>query len=113
MSSKVAQGQSFRLVFQGRLTVDRAAELKKAFQDALSGGAAIDVDLSKATEVDITFLQLLYAAGRAAIQKGQPFTLPAVHPSAVAKALKAAGLCAHVGLCLHSDQQCLWTGGAA
>jgi anti-anti-sigma regulatory factor len=112
MSAKVDQGKSFRLVFKGRLTVDRAGELKKAFQDALATGRAIDVDFSQASEVDITFLQLLYAAGRAAIQKGQSFALPTVHPPAVAKALRAAGLCAHVGLCLHTDQQCLWTGGA-
>jgi anti-anti-sigma regulatory factor len=111
MSAKVKKERSFRLSLKGRLTVDRAAELKKAFQDALSTGEAVDVDLSEATEVDITFLQLLHAAGKAAIQKGQAFVLPTTHLPAAAKALKAAGLCAHAGLCQYTDEPCLWTGG--
>jgi anti-sigma B factor antagonist len=113
MAVKVKGGSSFRLVFNGRLTVERAAELKQSFQDALSRYPAIDVDLSGASAVDITFLQLLHAAGKAALKADKILNLPAVHPPAMAKALKAAGLCRHVGLCAHTAEQCLWMGGDA
>ncbi len=113
MPAKTRNETSFRLVFNGRLTVDRAAELKKTFQDALSRYGALEIDLSGASEVDITFLQLLHAAGTAALKADKVMRLPAVHPPAVAKALKAAGLCKHVGLCAHTAEQCLWMGGDA
>jgi anti-sigma B factor antagonist len=113
MAPKVSSGSSFRLVFNGRLTVERAAELKESFRNALSRSSSIDVDASGASEVDITFLQLLYAAGKAALAAGKSFNLPPVHPPAMAKALRAAGLCRHVGLCAQTEEQCLWMGGDA
>jgi anti-anti-sigma regulatory factor len=102
-----------RLAFEGRLTVERADELKKAFSAAVKKAGPIEVDLSGATEIDITFFQLLFAAHRAALASGQTLSLPADHPPAVQKALREAGLCAHAGLCANTPEQCLWTGGDA
>ncbi len=111
MASKVSGGSSFKLVFNGRLTVERAAELKQSFREALSRSSSIDVEMSGASEVDITFLQLLHAAGRAALAAGKSLNLPPIPPPALAKALKAAGLCRHVGLCAQTEEPCLWMGG--
>ena len=93
------------------MTVERAAELKESFREALSSSSTIEVDVSGASEVDITFLQLLYAAGRAALAAGKSLTIPPVPPPAMAMALRAAGLCRHVGLCAQTEEPCLWMGG--
>jgi anti-anti-sigma regulatory factor len=111
--AKNDSASTFRLVFKGRLTVDRAAEMKKAFQDAVARRKPIDVDVSDATEIDITFFQLLFAAHRAALEAGLAFRLPAEHPPVMQTALREAGLCMHAGLCANTPEQCLWTGGGA
>ncbi len=102
---------SFRLSFQGRLTVDRASEIKKQFQDAVGKGDPIEVDVEGATEIDITFFQLLFAAHKAALASGRRFTLSPDHPPIMKRALAEAGLCMHAGLCASTAEQCLWTGG--
>ena len=103
----------FHLSFQGRLTVDRAFEMKKMFQDAIARGSPIEVDVDGASEIDITFFQLLFAADRAARAAGLPLTLSPRHPPVMRKALAEAGLCTHAGLCASTTEQCLWTGGGA
>lgn len=120
MAKKDSSG-TFHLSFQGRLTVDRASVIKKAFQDALAGGKTqpgpgsrgdpIVVDVNGAVEIDITFFQLLFAAHKAALAAGRKFSLAAEHPPVMRKALGEAGLCTHAGLCANTPVQCLWTGG--
>jgi anti-anti-sigma regulatory factor len=100
------------LSFSGRLTVDRAAELRARFTEALARPESLAVDVAGATEVDITFLQLLYAAHKAARLAGKTLTLSPLHPPAMQKALAQAGLCGHAGLCSDGGQPCLWTGGS-
>ena len=109
--AKMDSPSTFRLIFEGRLTVDRAAEIKKAFQDAVARKESMDIDMSRATEIDITFFQLLFAAHRAAMAAGVALRLPAEHPPVMKKALAEAGLCMHAGLCATTREQCLWMGG--
>jgi anti-anti-sigma regulatory factor len=111
LDEKKKKEKTFRLEFQGRLTVERAAELKKAFQEAAGKSMDVEVDLSGASEIDITFFQLLFAAHSAILKSGHALVLPPDHPPAVQKALRSAGLCQHAGLCANSPEQCLWTGG--
>jgi anti-anti-sigma regulatory factor len=111
MDEKKKKEKTLRLEFQGRLTVERAAELKQVFLDAAGKSVDVEVDLSGASEIDITFFQLLFAAHRAVLRAGHALVLPPEHPPAVQKALRSAGLCAHAGLCANTPEQCLWTGG--
>jgi anti-anti-sigma regulatory factor len=99
------------LSFDGRLTVDRAAELRGRFTAALGGPSPIAVDVRGATEIDITFIQLLFAAHRAAGAAGKQLVLSPDHPPAMLKILREAGLCRHAGLCSDSAEPCRWTGG--
>ncbi len=110
MDEKRKRDKILRLEFQGRLTVDRAAELKEKFSEAVKKSVDVEVDLNGASEIDITFFQLLFAAHRAVLQAGHSLSLPTDHPPAVQKALRSAGLCTHAGLCANTPEQCLWTG---
>lgn len=94
-----------QLSFRGRLTVDKAAELHKTLSEARKTSRRIEVDLRDATELDITFVQLLISAHRAG---GGEVSLNPEYSEAVGKFLRDAGLCPHAGLC--DSQGCDWTG---
>jgi anti-anti-sigma factor len=79
------------LRLQGDVTISSAAELKNLLLAALARGKDIHVDLSCVTEVDVTALQLLWAAEREAKGSGIEFTLAGPMPEDVAAALAAAG----------------------
>jgi anti-anti-sigma regulatory factor len=101
------------LSFDGRLTVERAGELRAAFSDALARSDSLTVDVRGATEIDVTFFQLLFAAHRAARSAGKTLVLSPDHPPAMRAALRQAGLCEHAGLCTDTAEPCLWIGGGA
>jgi anti-anti-sigma regulatory factor len=49
----------------GEFNVTSAAELKKLLLEGLASGKELRLDLEGASEIDVTVLQLLWAAGRA------------------------------------------------
>jgi anti-anti-sigma regulatory factor len=56
-------------------TVTSATELKELLLQALASGTRIDVDLSAVEEIDVTALQLLWAARNQARSSARGFTL--------------------------------------
>jgi len=106
-----ASAEPARIPFDGRLTVDRAVELRKAFENALRRSPLIEVDLRGVTEIDVTFVQLMLEAQHELKAAGGDLTLCPDYPEAVGKVLRDAGLCEHAGLCLGSGKPCAWTGG--
>jgi len=79
------------LHLQGDVNISSAAELKQLLLAALARGKAIQVDLGSVTEVDITALQLLWAAEREAKAAGVEFRFAGQWPEGVAIAVAAAG----------------------
>jgi len=77
--------------FEGDVNISSAAELKQLLLRALAHGKEIHVDLGCVTEVDITALQLLWAAEREAKAAGIDFSLVGQWPEEVATALAVAG----------------------
>jgi anti-sigma B factor antagonist len=55
---------------EGDLTVTSAAELKSVLLEGLASGKDLQLDLERAEEIDITVMQLLWAAGREADRTG-------------------------------------------
>jgi anti-anti-sigma regulatory factor len=55
---------------EGEFTVTSAAELKDRLLECLATGNNLLLDLERAEEIDITLLQLLWAAGREAGRAG-------------------------------------------
>ena len=80
------------LRLEGEATIFMAAELKKALLEAVGSGREVRVNLEGVTEVDLTALQLLWAAEREARAVGGKFSLAGGLPQEVAAALREAGL---------------------
>jgi anti-anti-sigma regulatory factor len=80
------------LRLEGGITIGVAAELKAHLQQALASGKALRVDLQQATELDITALQLLWAAGCEAKESGREFRLAGKLPPEIATAATEAGM---------------------
>jgi anti-anti-sigma regulatory factor len=55
---------------EGEIGTMSAAELKTALIDGLASGKEIRLDLEHAEEIDVTVIQLLWAAGREAERRG-------------------------------------------
>jgi anti-anti-sigma factor len=77
---------------EGAIDIASAAELKALLLQALASGSEVRVLLQDATELDVTAVQLLWAAGREARNAGSVFTLVEPLPEEITKALAEAGL---------------------
>lgn len=58
------------LHFEGDFNMTLAAELKGVLLEGLASGKELRLDLERAGEIDITLLQLLWAAEREAVRAG-------------------------------------------
>jgi anti-anti-sigma regulatory factor len=75
----------------GETNITSAAELKKLLLEALASGRELRVDLESATELEVTALQLLWAAEREARRSGLGFTLAGPVPEEISVAVGDAG----------------------
>jgi anti-anti-sigma regulatory factor len=58
------------LRLEGQATIASAAELKQLLLEWLAAGKDLKLDLEDVEEIDITIMQLLWAAGREAARTG-------------------------------------------
>lgn len=84
---------------EGQLTVPSAEALKSVLLEGLATGGSLALDLERVTEIGITTLQLLWAAGREASRKGTTISIRA--SEAAERAARDAGFGPFPGL----DQQ--------
>jgi anti-anti-sigma regulatory factor len=80
----------WRVRLEGDLTLASAAALKSLLLEWLASGKDLELDLESAEEIDITSLQLLWAAGREAARAGAGIVSRV--SGAVDKAARDAGL---------------------
>ena len=73
------------------VSISAAAELKQLLLRALARGKEIHVDLACLSEIDVTALQILWAAEREAKGAGIGFSFVGQWPEDVAAALAVAG----------------------
>ena len=92
MGVTLEQGEESSVIrLVGAIDINAAAELKKALLDALGAGQRVSVALDLATDLDVTAVQLLWAARRDAGVLGVEFALAGRLPGPVASALLQAG----------------------
>lgn len=77
---------------QGEVNIRCAAELKDILIQSLALVGPLHVDLSAINEIDITAIQLLWAAEREARKAGEEFLFVGVVPEIVATIVNNAGL---------------------
>ena len=80
------------LLLEGEVGIRSAKELKQALVQALEAANEIAVSLEKATELDVTAVQLLWTAKREALEAGLEFVYIGTEPEEIAIALAEAGL---------------------
>lgn len=77
---------------EGAIGIESAGELKEHLAQALGCGREIRISLEGATDLDVTTMQLLWAAGRAAKDTGIGFGLAGQEPQEIAAAFGDAGI---------------------
>ena len=82
---------SSRIRLEGAIDIDCAAELKALLLQALNSGKELRLEIEAATHLDVTAIQLLWAAKREAARSGAPLALSAPAPEEIAAALREAG----------------------
>jgi len=80
------------IALEGGIDIGLSAELKKALVEALAAGKKVSVNLGKVTDLDVTAVQLLWAAKREARVAGVDFVLDGQEPAEIRDALLGVGL---------------------
>jgi anti-anti-sigma regulatory factor len=92
MSIALDQGETLCVVrLEGEVNIASAAALKATLLEALASGTDVRLDPERATEVDLTALQLLWAAQQAAGRSGKAIRLSGPVPEALLLAAREAG----------------------
>jgi anti-sigma B factor antagonist len=76
---------------EGEIDIARAAELKEVLVQALRSKSEIRIALGSATGIDVTAMQLLWAAEREAKASGVALALDGPVPETLRATLRAAG----------------------
>lgn len=77
---------------EGAVDIGSAAELKRLLIEALQAGKEVQVSLERATALDITAVQLLWAAERAAGKSEIGFRFASPLAEEISSALESVGL---------------------
>lgn len=89
LAEQNAEVKTIRL--DGPVDIAAAAELKAALLDALGSGCELCLSLADVTCLDVTVVQLLWAAERAARARSVPFKIDGKLPEEVAAKLAGVG----------------------
>jgi len=93
MGVTLEQSEALSLLrLEGAVEIGGAAEFKGLLQQALDSGREVRVSLAGATDLDVTAVQLLWAAERKAKGAGVGYSLIDAPQEQVAAALNEAGL---------------------
>ena len=92
MPVSLDQGEALCLIhLEGQVDINSAAELKNLLLIALQSGNELRLDLERASELDVTALQLLWAANREAERIEKRFSVTGRVPEAISAAVMEAG----------------------
>ena len=76
---------------EGDINISSAAELKRLLLEALGSSSGLLLELERVTDLDITAMQLLWAAAHEASTLGKECTLSGQLPAGVSAAVRDAG----------------------
>ena len=93
MGITLKQNQKSTVIrLKGVIDITTAAEFKKLLFQACGSGKDVRVVLDGVTDLDVTAVELIWAARRSAEGAGVAFTLSGAVPESVSSALGNAGL---------------------
>jgi anti-anti-sigma factor len=76
---------------EGEIDIRSAAELKQILVEAMASATGFEMDVAGATEMDITALQLLWAAQQEAGKRGTGLTVAGSVPERISAIAREAG----------------------
>jgi anti-anti-sigma regulatory factor len=79
------------LRLEGEIDITCSAELKRMLIEAIASGKEVQVDLAPASDLDVTAVQLLWAASREAEKAGASFAVSGGVPENIGRAVCEAG----------------------
>jgi anti-anti-sigma regulatory factor len=85
------EAESCTIRLEGVIGIESACELKEHLAQGLQCGREVRISLEGATDLDVTAMQLLWAAGCAATAAGVSFGLVGHQPQEIAVAFGDAG----------------------
>ena len=100
------------LILEGPLTLRTATETCDLLRDALAHDATVSIDCRAATDIDLSFIQLLVAARSSAEQASRTVTLVESPNGPLLTVLSRAGL-RPVDLALPNADEDFWFEGAS
>jgi len=100
-------GETATIHITGSMTIEDAANLKTALAGTLADSTLIEVDLSAAVESDLSCLQVLCSAHRAAVHAGKKLVVPSMNDSLIT-CLEDAGFPRQSGCLQQHGEPCLW-----
>jgi ABC-type transporter Mla MlaB component len=95
------------LFISGPMTIEDAAQLKTTLVDALAASFLIEIDLSATDTIDLSCLQVLCSAHRAAVHAGKKLFVRR-KAEALISCLEDAGFPRHSGCFQQEVEPCLW-----
>lgn len=99
------------LLLDGGLSIDGAAGLKAALQDALAAHERLRLAFGRVEEADVSFLQLLCSAHRTFRKAGRSLVVEGKIPGPLVEIMARAGF--YHRCCGMEDTDCLWKGVCA
>lgn len=106
---KVAKkGKEHLIVINGGLTIEYAAELKKALQQSLKDGESVALDLSNVTEMDLSGLQILCSAHKTSVNLKKTVGLTNETTEVFREAVRRSGYKRYSGCTKETEKNCLW-----
>jgi len=106
---KISRKKSVTVVaINGRMTIDRIAELRDGLLKAFKLGKNVQLSLAAVTEVDLTGLQLLCSSHRTAIAKDLDFSLTDADGDVLSSVTELAGMMRRTGCAQDINGTCVW-----
>jgi anti-anti-sigma factor len=102
------QENSVRLALSGELTIAHALEIREAFLALLAKARDAEIDLSEATGIDVSGLQILCSLHRSSVAKGVSVCLKKGVPDDLVETIRTAGYLRDKGCSLDAAGTCLW-----
>ena len=96
------------LVVSGNLTVAAAGAIMEALLQLLDAGADMVVKVERIGSMDVTFLQLLCAAHRAAADRQRTLKIAGAEREPFASLLRSSGFLRHIGCRENTRRTCFW-----
>ncbi len=97
-----------RLILTDELTINRIRQLRDDLDEAQGKVKNLMVDIEKATDIDLTFLQLLCSAHRSAVSQNKTLTLSGKINPAMEKAIRENHYLRQTGCIPDKTNTCLW-----